>query len=131
MELPLLSPDAENSSAEEPELDIDSVDREEVLCDGTETQPRRWQSTGITFYVLLLPYWYCTGTYDLDHMNDFKGVEFLGHWHKHTAVENIPVLCNTEEVMATYNVFWVQVLISVMSILFDNIVNVPRFVTSE
>jgi hypothetical protein len=41
MELPLLSPAAENSSAEEPELDIDSVDREEVLCDGTETQPRR------------------------------------------------------------------------------------------
>jgi hypothetical protein len=36
----------------------------------------------ITFYVLLLPNWYCTGTYiiglDLDHM-DFKGVEFLCH----------------------------------------------------
>ncbi len=41
MELPLLSPAAENSSAEEPELDIDTVDKEEELCDGTETQPRR------------------------------------------------------------------------------------------
>ncbi len=41
MELPLLSPAAENSSAEEPELDIDSVDKEEDLCDGTETQPSR------------------------------------------------------------------------------------------
>jgi hypothetical protein len=81
------------------------VDREEVLCDGTETQPRRWQSTVITFYVLLLPNWYCTGYrvcngLDLDRMNDFKGVEILGHWHKHTAVENIPVMCNTEEVVA-------------------------------
>jgi hypothetical protein len=40
VELPLLSP-AENSSAEEPELDINSVDKEEELCDGTETQPSR------------------------------------------------------------------------------------------
>ncbi len=41
MELPLLSTAAENSSAEEPELDIDSVDKEEELCDLTETQPSR------------------------------------------------------------------------------------------
>jgi hypothetical protein len=41
MELPLLSPAAENSSAEEPELDINSMDIEEDLCDGTETQPSR------------------------------------------------------------------------------------------
>ncbi len=41
MELPLLSPAAENSSAEEPEPDIDSVDKEEGLCDGTETQRSR------------------------------------------------------------------------------------------
>ncbi len=42
MELPLLlSPATENSSPEEPELDIDSVNKEEELCDGTETQSRR------------------------------------------------------------------------------------------
>jgi hypothetical protein len=41
MELALLSTAAENSSAEEPELDIDSVDKEEEPCDATETQPSR------------------------------------------------------------------------------------------
>jgi hypothetical protein len=41
MEPPLLSTAAENSSPEEPELDFDSMDKEEELCDGTETQPRR------------------------------------------------------------------------------------------
>jgi hypothetical protein len=41
VELPLLSPAAENSSAVEPELDTDRVDKEEELCDGTETQPSR------------------------------------------------------------------------------------------
>jgi hypothetical protein len=41
MELPLLSPAAENSLAEEPELDSDSVDKVEELCDGTETLPSR------------------------------------------------------------------------------------------
>jgi hypothetical protein len=41
MELPLLSPAVENSSPEEPELDIDSVDKKDELCDGTETQPSR------------------------------------------------------------------------------------------
>jgi hypothetical protein len=132
MELPLLSPAAENSSPEESELDIDSVDKEEELRGGTETQPSRWQLTVITFYVLLLPNWYCTGTgyvigLDLVRMNDFKGVEILGRWHKHTAVENIPVLCITEEVVATYNVFWVQVLISVVCMMFENIVNVRQY----
>jgi hypothetical protein len=41
MELPLLSPAVENSSPEEPELNIDSVNKEEELCDGIETQPSR------------------------------------------------------------------------------------------
>jgi hypothetical protein len=41
MELPLLLPAVENSSAKEPELYINSVDKEEELCDGTKTQPRR------------------------------------------------------------------------------------------
>jgi hypothetical protein len=41
VELPLLSSAAESSSFEEPELDINSVDKEENQYDATETQPNR------------------------------------------------------------------------------------------